>query len=208
MLRYRAYHKPWLLVLLTAILVVLAGAIQLVVDQRNLFFAVNSSHYSSLDIIMSIITMGGDGWVMIGLLLLMVVLREFLYILGTAFSSLLVLLTVQGLKNYVFTSFNRPWKVLQNMDIYLVPDYLPHSNHSFPSGHTATAFAVAFIVAAFAQKRWAQILAIVYAVLVAYSRIYLSQHWPIDVTAGAVLGITCSALGLWVADKVVQKIKK
>jgi undecaprenyl-diphosphatase len=62
---------------------------------------------------------------------------------------------------------------------------LPHSG-AFPSGHAATAFAAATVIA-WASRRLA-IPVYVLATLVAWSRIYVGVHWPLDVMGGAVLG--------------------
>jgi undecaprenyl-diphosphatase len=62
---------------------------------------------------------------------------------------------------------------------------------SFPSGHAAGAFALATLTALFwPRRRW---LPFSGAVLVAYSRVYLGQHYPSDVLAGAILGMATAA---------------
>jgi undecaprenyl-diphosphatase len=69
----------------------------------------------------------------------------------------------------------------------------PKSNaHSFPSGHTATAFACATVLAHFAP-RW-RVPFFVLATLIAVSRVYNGMHYPTDVLAGAVLGVLIALL--------------
>jgi undecaprenyl-diphosphatase len=63
---------------------------------------------------------------------------------------------------------------------------------SFPSGHSANAFAGAYVLARLtpaAQTAWWAM-----AVLIAYSRVYLGVHYPFDVVGGAVVGLLLGAL--------------
>lgn len=57
---------------------------------------------------------------------------------------------------------------------------------SFPSGHATTAFALAFAVAALWPR--ARVAMVVYALLIACSRLVLLAHHPSDVVAGALVG--------------------
>ena len=58
---------------------------------------------------------------------------------------------------------------------------------SFPSGHAITSFALAFAVSAVWPR--ARAAMIVYAVLIAISRLVLLAHHPSDVVAGALIGV-------------------
>ena len=58
---------------------------------------------------------------------------------------------------------------------------------SFPSGHALSSFACAYVLAR-AEPRLA-VPAFVLAVLIGFSRIYVGVHYPLDVLAGAVLGL-------------------
>jgi undecaprenyl-diphosphatase len=64
--------------------------------------------------------------------------------------------------------------------------------NSFPSGHAATAFAAATILALLYGGSFS--LCFVPALLVAYSRVYIGVHFPIDVLGGAVLGSVVAML--------------
>jgi undecaprenyl-diphosphatase len=59
------------------------------------------------------------------------------------------------------------------------------STHSFPSGHSATSFACATMLSAAAPG----VLLYALAALIAFSRIYNGDHFPLDVLAGSVLGL-------------------
>ena len=68
----------------------------------------------------------------------------------------------------------------------------PSNAYSFPSGHTATSFACATVLAVFAP-RW-RVAFFVLAALIALSRVYNGLHYPTDVLAGAVLGVLTALL--------------
>lgn len=67
---------------------------------------------------------------------------------------------------------------------------------SFPSGHTGAAFAVVSALYFCKNRGW--IPALVMAVLIAFSRLYLYVHYPTDVLAGALLGMTAG----WIAYRL------
>jgi undecaprenyl-diphosphatase len=62
---------------------------------------------------------------------------------------------------------------------------------SFPSGHAATAFAAATLLAGLAPRFAVPLFAL--AAAMAWSRVYVGVHYPLDVLAGAILG---AAVGL------------
>jgi undecaprenyl-diphosphatase len=70
---------------------------------------------------------------------------------------------------------------------------------SFPSGHAATSFAAATILS-FAFPKWTPAFLLL-ATAIAFSRVYVGVHYPLDVIAGAALGaLIATALRLLVAN--------
>ena len=68
----------------------------------------------------------------------------------------------------------------------------PTTTHSFPSGHSATSFACATVLAAAAPRLRVPLFAL--ATLIALSRLYNGVHFPLDVIGGALLGVATALL--------------
>ncbi|MDP3790901.1 MAG: phosphatase PAP2 family protein [Candidatus Omnitrophota bacterium] len=139
-----------------------------------------SNHF--LNYVMPIISRmgGGELYFALGVLLLFSRKRE-LKILGIA---LLAGITVSYyivtvLK--VFIARPRPFVALANV-IFLGPT---ERGYSFPSNHTTMAFMTVSLLASHFKK---YILFYSFAALVAFSRVYMGVHYPIDVLSSAILG--------------------
>jgi membrane-associated phospholipid phosphatase len=85
----------------------------------------------------------------------------------------------------VFVQRNRPAETLA--DVTLRGQSAAHGL-SFPSGHAIVIFAIAALVAPYFKSRW-QVLPWALAAAVCLSRLYLGAHFPLDVAAGAGLGM-------------------
>ena len=60
--------------------------------------------------------------------------------------------------------------------------------YSFPSGHATTSFGLAWIVARSYPHLGIQIAVYLAATTIAFSRVYVREHYPLDVLGGAILG--------------------
>jgi undecaprenyl-diphosphatase len=100
---------------------------------------------------------------------------------------------------------NRPRPYETYNDIY--PNYRETGN-SFPSGHTALAFSTATTLLLTTEKWYFAAPAYVWAIGVGYSRIYLGQHYPSDVIAGAVTGAAGAYLTHIINKKWLHPVRK
>jgi membrane-associated phospholipid phosphatase len=73
---------------------------------------------------------------------------------------------------------------------------------AFPSGHAQGAFVGWGYLAARFRRRWLWIVAIVMAVLISFSRMYLGVHFPQDVLAGAFVGLLYLIAWLWIEPRL------
>lgn len=98
----------------------------------------------------------------------------------------------------------RPYDVNEAMRAFLL--VAPLTDGSFPSGHTLASFEVATVLM-IREKRFG-IPALVLAVLIAFSRLYLYVHYPTDVFCAIVLGIVFGILGVIIVDKIWNVIER
>ena len=75
---------------------------------------------------------------------------------------------------------------------------------SFPSGHTIASFEAAVVILLNSKKLG--IPAMILAVLIAFSRLYLYLHYPTDVLFSIVLGTAFAFLGNFLAGKIMNKL--
>lgn len=73
---------------------------------------------------------------------------------------------------------------------------------SFPSGHASSSFAAA--LALLKNRSKAGVAAMVLAVLIAFSRLYLYVHYPSDVLCGAALGTALAFMADWIVNKTCK----
>lgn len=92
----------------------------------------------------------------------------------------------------------RPWLDVAGL-IALVAE---HDPNSFPSGHTTAAFAFAGAVRFAPTEKWLKRIALVAALLMGFSRLYVGVHYPSDVLVGVLVGL----LSAWSAWLVCRKV--
>ena len=191
-LRTKAFTIGYFIVFLTtAILLILFPKAQI-----HLF--INHLNSPTLDIFFKYLTYLGSGWALVTALLLLAIIYK-RKAGGLLLSALIFNFFVQLLKHTV--KAYRPVKYFSlyypDQHLHLVSGITQHYYNSFPSGHSATAMAIFFFLAFLTKRKWLQIIYLILAILIAYSRVYLSQHFLLDALIGSLIGYLSSYLGLW-----------
>ena len=90
-------------------------------------------------------------------------------------------------------------------DIYpdIIPLIGPPTNFSFPSGHTGFAFAAAFVMYRMLPRKYG-VPALLLALLIAFSRLYLGVHYPSDVLFGILIGALTAETAVELTEKFME----
>ena len=91
-------------------------------------------------------------------------------------------------------------------DLFTEIQILTHAEHdfSFPSGHSANSFAVAWVLFRMTPKKYG-VPAVILAALIAFSRLYVGVHYPTDVLAGTAIAIVLAEVSLHILRQFERK---
>lgn len=168
-------------------------------DTRLLLFIHDVFHHEPLHTFWRGISLLGDlGWFWIFTALLLALNCKTRAVGLTALAALALSTFISNviIKNAVMRP--RPFEALPQ----LLPLVTHASGYSFPSGHTTAAFACAFTYWRLLPKLFGA-FAVVLAALIAFSRLYLGVHYPLDVIGG----IATAYLGSTLAIKTAARLR-
>lgn len=181
-------------------LLLLLGSLLLTTPKHTVFFWINGHHTPWADYFFRAFTNVGDGvfYVLVVLGLLFVRFRWAL--LGFVCFAVTSLVAQFG-KHVVFTGHPRPYRYFTEhpgpQALHVVEGIVMGTLKSFPSGHSTSAFSVFLLLTVLVKnKNWGYFFLLL-AVLAAYSRVYLAQHFVEDVYAGSLLGTGLTLALLW-----------
>ncbi len=163
----------------------------------ELHAAINRWTSASLDPLFKYGTHLADGLVptAFGLVFLFVRWRWFLMVAVSVLGSSII---AQVLKHTLFADVDRPSTFLAGMPgLRLVPELEMLHHNSFPSGHSTCAFSMCCVAAVLIGRPVPAALFAVLAGLLAFSRVYLSQHFTEDVLCGAMIGTGTGWFAYW-----------
>lgn len=193
---YRHFRNA---VLFSLALALIIAVFLLIYGKNNSFLVINKYNSPEFDYVFKFWTYLGDGIIWVPLFLYVLLLRRD-YLVSAIAALIISTVLTQVLKRIVFWNDFRPIVILANK-VRVIPGYYINRAHSFPSGHTSTAFTLALLLASIVRKNvWVYIFPLI-AFFVGYSRVYLAQHFVTDVLAGIFVGIVSSYLSLLVHEK-------
>ena len=157
-------------------------------DKVDIHLYINKQHSAWADVFFKYATHLGDGLFGSAVVLLLLLFRFKL-----AISTLIAFagsgLFTQVLKRQIFDDHFRPSKFFADIaDLHFVEGVALHSSYSFPSGHSTASFSIFIVLALISKNKLAQVICIITAILSAFSRVYLSQHFFEDIYVGSIIG--------------------
>ena len=183
--------------LLYALLLIVAGILQLRFTQESLMQWVNVHNSPSADVFFTYATYLGDGFFFVLVCIILFIYNRRVGAVAFASFALSSLLSL-FLKLIVFPDRLRPLKFFEHSTYqYRVIEGLNiYSYNSFPSGHTISAFAVFSLLAFIDDRRGRGWFWLLLAALTGYSRVYLFQHFVEDAYVGSLIG-TATSIGMY-----------
>jgi len=172
------------------------------IDKQLMVFLNKTISNSFFDIMMPIIT-NQNFLVVIGLILV-----SYLGYFGgkRGWITLVILLVAAGTSDAVCAQIIKPWvgriRPSHEFSEYINLLVSRGGKWSFPSNHAANSFAFATILSYFYDKHRVFLFSV--ASMIAFSRVYVGVHYPMDIIFGSVIGYIFSwiVLSIWVIIKM------
>lgn len=159
-------------------------------DFTILNFIYDHFHSGILDVVMPVITkLGNGGMIWIALAIVLLITRRYRWAGAAMLLALALDVVISNMILKPLVARIRPCDVNTTIQLLIARP----TDYSFPSGHTAASFAATSALYFSRQKFWKP--ALVLAVLIAFSRLYLYVHYPTDILAGVMIGIIVGYLG-------------
>jgi membrane-associated phospholipid phosphatase len=197
--QHNTFFVAYLFVLLPGIFLLLTNG------KVKSFLILNAFHKSWLDSFFIYFTELGNGLTMVLLSFFFFFVQRrkklgLIFLIAYAFTGILA----QLIKPLVESPRPLPFFSPEWLSFF-IKDVIHSGYTSFPSGHTVSAFAAATVLALYFRNNILDVLFLVLAVSAGFSRIYLSQHFLIDVLAGSFIGVASGVLCMYWCRNITEE---
>lgn len=190
----KLFHQNKVFFLPYVLFLLIAGVLIISYDKSTLHLTINQFHSNFFDWFFRYVTHLGHGYFVLFITLILAFIK-FKYAFMNLFIYISSGLIAQGLKRFVFSDFERPVRYFGDQEsLYLIENVKPLLHHSFPSGHTTTAFGLCLFLAIITKNHLLKLFLFIIALLIGFSRVYLSHHFLEDIVAGSVIGILTAVI--------------
>lgn len=187
------------------ILLVFGGVILFLYNKETVTLWVNPRHSRLADVVVLCMDKVGTVWFNVLVVVALWLWKRWKTAIQGAACFLITTAVVSFFKYVLFPGEPRPTVYFEGKTILrLVEGVTQLSTESFPSGHTAAAFAIAGVLAFTVKRKPLQCLFVLLAAIVGYGRIYLSQHFITDVYVGMTIGIVVSMVVYLLMDRILK----
>lgn len=171
---------------------------------RDLFLYLNSKHNPLFDPIMYIVSTY-TAWILICVaIMVFMIYRDRIWGQRAAVFMLLGVAMNSITNNIIKILIMRP-RPSNEPDLKDIIHQLgdPDNHYSFFSAHSSNSICLALFTTLYFRNKYYGIVIFAWAMTVAYSRIYVGRHYPIDIICGILFGL----LSGWFSDWLYQKYR-
>lgn len=192
-----------LFIILWVLFLLITGALLLFIEKGDAVLWWNERRHILLNNYFAYTTWLGDGIMLVPFVIILLLFVSYYRAINLAFISIFILLFSQGLKRTLFSGWPRPTAYFpEGTEWNFVEGVKVATSNTFPSGHTTAAFAMFFFASIMVKNPIWRVILFIAALSAGLSRIYLLQHFLIDVFFGSILGVMAVYVGTALTEKI------
>lgn len=173
---------------------------------QELFLYLNSKHTPMLDPIMKTIS-SSYSWAFVFVVIVALLIYKNRYWGKRAVIFMIAGLATNSIVNTIVKYIVMRPRPANTAAIHDMVHQLGHvdNTYSFFSAHSSNSFCMALFATLYFRNKYYGILLVLWAVVVAYSRIYVGRHFPIDILCGTIFGLFTGWTSYWLYQNYLRK---
>lgn len=187
---------PWLL------FVLFGAALLFIFSKSEITLIANGNNSEFLDIFFKVVTRIGEAPIIIFVLIISM-FKSIRTLIASVAAFVVNGIYIAITKFLIFGPLPRPRKFINNDSLmHFIDGVEMHLRFTFPSGHTTTAFVGFLLLSHISKSKWIKLICFIAAASVAYSRMYLAQHFFKDIYWGSISGVVIAILCISLINKI------